>query len=46
MTRGEEITALYGAGHGQRAISRHIGISQPAVRKWLLRLGLPAPQVV
>lgn len=40
MTRAEEITALYRAGHGQRAISRQIGISQPAVRKHLLRLGL------
>ena len=40
MTRSEEITSLYRAGLGQRAIARKLGLSQPGVRKWLLRLGL------
>src|SRR5436305_15350214 len=46
MTRAEHIAALYREGKSQRAIARIVGISQPAVRKWLLKLGLiPSPAV-
>src|SRR2546425_4246893 len=46
MTRAEHIAALYREGKSQRAIARTIGISQPAVRKWLLKLGLITPAAV
>jgi len=38
--RSEQITALYKEGKGQREIARIVGISQPGVRKCLLKLGL------
>jgi hypothetical protein len=40
MSRSEQIVCLYKQGNGQRAIARAVGISQPAVRKHLLKLGL------
>jgi hypothetical protein len=40
LPRAEHIAILYRAGKGQRDISRLVGISQPAVRKRLVRLGL------
>ena len=46
MTRAEHTAALYREGKSQRAIARTVGISQPAVRKWLLKLGLITPAAV
>jgi len=38
--RDELIADLYASGHSQRGIARTLGISQPAVRKHLLKLGV------
>jgi hypothetical protein len=38
--RSSQIQTLYYQGKGQREIAREIGISQPAVRKHLVRLGI------
>ena len=43
LTRDEHITTLHSEGKGQREIGRRVGISQPAVRKRLIRLGLLPP---
>ncbi|MGE0827363.1 MAG: hypothetical protein AB7G75_36110 [Candidatus Binatia bacterium] len=43
MTRIEQIVTLYKQGKGQREISRIVGLSQPAVRKHLLKLQLLNP---
>ena len=40
VDRNEQIATLYREGKGQREIARALGISQPAVRKRLLRLRL------
>lgn len=44
MTRDEQIADLYHQGKSQRTIGRLLGISQPAVRKHLLKQGLIAPK--
>lgn len=46
MNRSEHIAALYREGFSQRMIARQIEISQPAVRKRLLKLGLLPPRRV
>ena len=46
MTRAEHIALLYREGKSQRKIGRIVGISQPAVRKHLLKLGLITPAAV
>ena len=46
MTRAEHIALLYREGKSQREIGRIVGISQPAVRKHLLKLGLITPAAV
>ena len=38
--RDEQIVSLFQAGRSQRAIARLTGLSQPGIRKRLLRLGL------
>ena len=38
--RAEQIRSLYRQGLSQRTIARQLGLSQPAIRKRLLRLGL------
>ena len=45
MTRAQQIASLYRQGKGQREIAREVGISQPAVRKWLIKLGLLTPLI-
>ncbi|OGW14691.1 MAG: hypothetical protein A3G93_04825 [Nitrospinae bacterium RIFCSPLOWO2_12_FULL_45_22] len=40
MIQDNEIIKLYRQGKGQREIARQLGISQPAVRKRLIKLGL------
>jgi len=40
VERREQIQTLYYQGKGQREIARLLGISQPAVRKHLIRLGV------
>jgi hypothetical protein len=40
IPRDEHITALFSAGHSQHAIAKSVGLSQPGVRKALIRLGL------
>jgi len=42
MTRAQTIAALQARGCSQRQIARQVGLSQPGVRKALLRLGLLA----
>lgn len=46
MDRDAVITALSHEGKSQRAIARQIGISQPAIRKRLLKLGLLNPPIL
>jgi len=43
MTKDEQIVALHRQELSQRAIARAVGVSQPAVRKRLLKLGLITP---
>ena len=43
MTRDEHIITLHSEGKGRREIARALGISQPAVRKRLIRLRLLPP---
>lgn len=45
MDRDEVITALSHEGKSQRAIARELGVSQPAIRKRLLKLGLLNPPI-
>jgi hypothetical protein len=46
MDRDAVITALSHEGKSQRAIARQIGLSQPAIRKRLLKLGLLNPPIL
>lgn len=43
QSRNELIKTLHAQGMSQRAISRQVGISQPAVHKQLLKMGLLTP---
>lgn len=45
MTRDEHIVELFQAGHSQHAIAKTLGLSQPGVRKILLRLGWLTPKI-
>lgn len=42
--RDEQVIALYGQGLSQRQIARTVGLSQPGVRKVLLRWGVLVPK--
>ena len=46
MERDALITARFREGRSQRAIARQLGISQPAVRKRLIKLGLLTPRML
>ncbi len=43
MSRRQQVITLHSEGLSQRAIGRRLGVSQPAVRKHLLRSGLLVP---
>src|SRR5712691_216862 len=43
MSHRQQVITLHGEGLSQRAIGRRLGVSQPAVRKHLLRSGLVVP---
>src|SRR4051812_39453705 len=44
MTRNEHIVELFHAGHSQHAIAKAVSLSQPGVRKILVRLGCLTPK--